>query len=86
MVIRHMPERDAPDVIDKVENGVARVRRAGFDDMRKRMSIAIAGRTDAAGIDDQSAIAKPDRAGEMGVRAKDQGLRDAVGIFLDCLK
>ena len=81
-----MPERDAPAAIDKFENGVARVRRAGLDDMRERMSIAIAGRADAAGIDDQSAIAKPDRAREMGVRAEDQGLRDAVRMLLDCIQ
>src|SRR6266403_400213 len=44
------------------EDRIARVRRAGLDDMRKWMDVAIAGRADTAGIDDQAAVAKAHRA------------------------
>ena len=83
VIVRHMAERHAPCPVGEFEDRVARVRRAGFDDMRKRMGVAIAGRADAAGIDDQPAVAKPDRAREMGVGAQDQRLRDSLGALLD---
>src|SRR5437763_1766832 len=83
MIVRHMPERHVPGAPGKFEDRIARVRRAGLDEMRKRMDIAVAGRTDAAGIDDQAAVAKPDRACDMGVAAEDQRLRDTQGGLLD---
>ncbi len=45
--------------------------------------VAIAGRADAAGIDDQAAVTKSYRARHMGVAAEDKRLRDAVGQLLD---
>ena len=86
VIVRHVAEGDAPAANGQFENRIARIRRAGFDDVRKRMSVAKAGRADAARIDDQPAVAKPDRARDVGVCAEDQRLRDAVGIFFDCLK
>src|SRR5438445_761359 len=68
------------------EDRVARVRRAGFDDMRKRMAVAIAGRADAAGIDDHPPVAKPDRARDVAVGAQYQRLRDSFGHLLDSIQ
>src|SRR6266550_7294270 len=50
---------------------------------REWMGIAIARRTDAAGVDDQASVAKPDRARNVGVGAKDKFLRDTFGGLLD---
>ena len=62
--------------IRQFQDGVTRIRRAGFHDVRRRMNVAIAGRADAAGIDNQAAVAKPHRARDMAMRAEDQRLRD----------
>src|SRR5260370_36376885 len=62
VIVRHMPERRAPDAIGKFHDPVARVGRAGFDDMRIGMDIAIAWRAYAAAIDDQADVATPARA------------------------
>jgi hypothetical protein len=67
VIVRHMPEGYAPDAVGKFQDRVARVRRAGLNDMRMRMDIAIARRADTAGIDDHASVAKPDRARYMGV-------------------
>lgn len=82
MIIRDVAERHLPSIIRPLEDRIARMRRAGFDDMRIRMLVAIAGAADAAGIDDQPAVAKPYGAGQMGVGAQDQGLRDSLGKLM----
>ena len=80
MIVRHMPERHVPDP-RQFQNSVARIRRAGLDDMRKGVDIAIARRSDAAGIDDQAPVAKPDRARDVGVAAENEPLRDPLAAF-----
>ena len=50
------------------------------------MLVAIAGAADAAGIDDQTAVAQSHAAGEMGVGAEDEGLRDALCELLDTIQ
>ena len=61
-----MPEGHAPGSRRKFQNRVARIGRAGFDHVRKRNVVGKAGDTDAAGIDHQAAVAKPDRARDDG--------------------
>src|SRR6201994_1382936 len=52
MIVRHVTEADGPFVTGRFQDGVARIGRAGLDDMRIRMDIAIAGAADATRIDD----------------------------------
>ena len=42
------------------------------------MDVAIAGRADAAGIDDQAAVPKPNRTGDMAVTTENKPLRNSL--------
>src|SRR4051812_13371508 len=86
VIVDDMAERDLPGTIGQLEDRIARVRRAGLDDVRERMLVTEARAADAAGIDDQPSVAKSHGTGEMGVGAQDQRLRDTLRKLLDAIE